>query len=121
MIGGINTNSNLGFQTGNNSPVRERSDVARAPAATAEDNASQARRDLGDGAKPTTEPRQISSPDAIERRIEARRAAEDTRLEQFRVDDVPLSTSRALETFANVATPSAETPDGLITGIDIRV
>jgi hypothetical protein len=121
MIGGINPNSNLPFQTGNNAPARERSDVARAPASTAEDNASQVRRDLSGGAGSSTEARPVTSPDAIERRIEARRAAEDTRLEQFRVDDVPLRTSRALEAFATVAAPANETPDGLITGIDIRV
>jgi hypothetical protein len=96
MIGGINPNNSLAYQGGNNGVSRERSDVARAPAATAEDNP------------------------ALERRIEARRAAEDTRLERFRADDVPLNTARALSTFANVAAP-AEAPEGVLTGIDIRV
>ena len=102
MIGGINPNSGLAYQTGNNSPAREGTDVARAPASTAEDNP-------------------ITPPDALERRIEARRAAEDTRLERFRADDIPLNTSRALATFANVAAPASDAPDSLITGIDIRI
>jgi hypothetical protein len=121
MIGGVNPNSNLGFQTGNNAPVRERSDVARAPASTAEDNPSQVRRDLAEGAGQSAESRPTTTPDALERRIEARSAAEDARLERFRADDVPFNTSRALATFANVAAPAAESPDSLITGIDIRV
>jgi DNA-binding IclR family transcriptional regulator len=53
--------------------------------------------------------------------VEARRAAEDTRLERFRADDVPFNTSRALATFATVAAPVSDAPDSLITGIDIRV
>jgi|AntRauTorcE11898_2_1112593.scaffolds.fasta_scaffold00270_2 hypothetical protein len=121
MIGGVNPNSSLAYQTGNNAPARERSDVARAPAATVEDNRGQVRRDLADGASPSTEARPITPPDALERRIEARRAAEDVRLERFRADDIPLNTSRALATFANVAAPSSDAPDSLITGIDIRV
>lgn len=120
MIGGINPNSNLAYQAGNNALARERSDVARAPASTAENNPGQVRRDLTDGASSSTEARPATPPDALERRLEARRAAEDTRLERFRADDVPLNTSRALATFANVAAPS-EAPEGVLTGIDIRV
>lgn len=120
MIGGINPNSNLSYQTGNTAPARERSDVARAPAATAQDNASQVRRDLTGSAPPSAETRASTPPEATERRIEARRAAEDTRLERFRADEMPLNTSRALATFANVAAPS-EAPEGVLTGIDVRV
>lgn len=120
MIGGVNSNSNLPFQTGNNAPARERSDIARAPASSADDNASRVRRDLAETAPRSVESRPSTSPDALERRIEARRAAEDTRLERFRADDVPFNTSRALSTFAEVAAP-AEAPEGLLTGIDIRV
>lgn len=121
MIGGVNPNSNLAYQTGNNTLARERSDVARAPASTAQDNAGQVRRDLTEGASPSAEPRPVTTSDALERRVEARRAAEDTRLERFRADDVPLNTSRALATFASVASPAGDAPDSLITGIDIRV
>lgn len=121
MIGGVNPNSNLAYQSGTNAPARERSDLARAPAATAEDNPGQVRRDLAGGVSPAADVRPVSPADALERRVEARRAAEDTRLERFRADDLPLNTSRALATFANVAAPVSEAPDSLITGIDIRV
>ncbi|MDI9246103.1 UDP pyrophosphate phosphatase [Marinobacter sp. CHS3-4] len=120
MIGGVNPNNSIAYQSGNNAPVRERSDGARAPASTAEDNRGQVRRDLTQGASPNVEARTQTSPDATERRIEARRAAEDSRLERFRADDVPLSTSRALSTFADVAS-DGEAPEGVLTGIDIRV
>jgi hypothetical protein len=120
MIGGINSSNNLAYQAGNNALSRERSDVARAPASTAEDNPGQVRRDLTEAASPSTESRPVTPPDALERRVEARRAAEDVRLERFRADDVPLNTARALSTFANVAAP-AEAPEGVLTGIDVRV
>ena len=118
MIGGINPNNTQAFQSGNNGLSRERSDVARAPAGTAEENTGQVRRDLS-GVSSSVEPRQSTPSDAFERRIEARRAAEDSRLEQFRADEVPLNTSRALSTFADVAS-RGEPPEGLLTGIDIR-
>lgn len=120
MIGGINPNNNLVYQGGSNASSRERTDVARAPAATAEDNPRQVRRDLTDAASLSAESGPTTPRDAIERRIEARRAAEDTRLERFRADDIPLNTARALSTFANIAAP-AETPEGVLTGIDVRV
>ncbi|HKK54953.1 UDP pyrophosphate phosphatase [Marinobacter sp.] len=120
MIGGVNPNSNLAYQTGNNAPARERSDVARAPASTAETNSGQVRRELAESALPSTETRPTTPRDAAERRIEARRAVEDARLERFRADDVPLSTARALSTFASIAAP-AEVPEGVLTGIDVRV
>lgn len=59
-----------------------------------------------------------------QRRVEARRAAEDARLESFRDGDLPLPTARALSTFANVAAADADGDDariGTLTGIDIRV
>ncbi len=120
MIGGVNPNSNLAYQSGNNAPARERSDVARAPASKADDNSVSVRRELANASPPAAESRPDTPPDALERRIEARRGAEDARLERFRADDVPLNTSRALATFANVAAP-AEVPEGVLTGIDIRV
>lgn len=120
MIGGINPNNSLIFQSGNNGLSRERSDGVRAPAATAEENTGQVRRDLSSAASLSAEPRQRTPSDAFERRIEARRAAEDSRLEQFRADEVPLNTSRALSTFADVAA-RGEPPEGLLAGIDIRV
>lgn len=120
MIGGVNPNSNLTFQSGNNSPARERSDVGRAPASTAEDNTRQVRRGLAEATAETNESRPTPPSDAIERRIEARKAADDVRLERFRADEIPLNTSRALSTFADVAARD-ESVDSVLTGIDIRV
>lgn len=120
MIGGINPNSGLAFQSGNNSPVRERSDVARAPATTPDNNRDAVRRDLSDTRSPAAEARPVPSAESLERRIEARQAAEDVRLERFRADEIPLSTSRALSTFADVAA-RGDTSDSGLSGIDILV
>ncbi|MBO6851070.1 MAG: UDP pyrophosphate phosphatase [Marinobacter sp.] len=118
MIGGINPNNNVAFQTGNNSPVRERSDVARAPASAPEKNIDGVRRDLADGRGETAAPRLDT--ESLERRVEARRAAEDARLERFRADELPLATSRALSTFADIAT-RGESGENSLAGIDILV
>lgn len=120
MIGGVNPNSGLPFQSGNNSPVRERSDVARAPATAPENNSDAVRRDLSDPRSRNAEERPIPSSESLERRIEARQAAEDVRLERFRADEVPLNTSRALSTFADVAARGDASDNGL-SGIDILV
>ena len=62
------------------------------------------------------------SPEATNRRVEARRAAEDARLEMFRAEDVSLSAARALSTFAGVAAAGQEYENGsVLTGIDIMV
>ncbi len=120
MIGGINPGNNFSFQTGNNSPVRERSDAARAPASTPEKAPDAARRDLADGSQGTVSER--STTESLERRVEARRAAEDVRLESFRADDVPLPVARAMSTFASVAAAGQESgSDGTLAGIDILV
>ena len=120
MIGGVNPNSSIPFQSGNSSPVRERSDIARAPA-SAPDNDSQAvRRDLTDARPPNAEQRPVPSAESLERRVEARQAAEDVRLERFRADEVSLSTSRALSTFADVAA-GGDVADAGLSGIDILV
>lgn len=120
MIGGINPGNNYGYQTGNNSLVRGRSDAARAPASTPDGNAVAARRDLSDGGQqPVTE---RSASELPERRVEARRAVEDARLERFRADEVPLPTARALATFAVVAAGGQETGgDTVLAGIDVMV
>lgn len=120
MIGGVNPNSGLPFQSGNNSPVRERSDVARAPATSPDNNSDAVRRDLSDPRSRNAEERPVPSAESLERRIEARQAAEDVRLERFRADEVPLNTSRALSTFADVAA-RGDTSDNVLAGIDILV
>lgn len=118
MIGGLNPNNSFALQSGNNSPVRERSDVARAPASSPDKNAEGVRRDLADGRPETAAPRLDT--EALGRRVEARRAAEDARLERFRADELPLATSRALSTFTDIAARGESGENGLA-GIDILV
>lgn len=120
MIGSINSGIYSGAQSGNNSLVRERGDAARAPASSPEKSFENARRDLADARTGTELER---TPDeALERRIEARRAAEDARLERFRADDMPLPTAQALSTFAVVAAAGQESGDDApLAGIDILV
>ncbi|WP_375193051.1 UDP pyrophosphate phosphatase [Marinobacter sp.] len=118
MIGGINPGNTLGFQTGNNSPLRERTDVARAPAAAPEKAPDPARRDLAD--QPQAPARERSVTESLERRVEARRASEDARLERFRADEVSLPAARALSTFASVAA-AGQDAGADVAGIDILV
>ncbi len=120
MIGSINSGNSFTSQSGNNSPIRERSDVARSPAASPEKTPENARRDLADARTGTLIER--TPGESLERRIEARRAAEDIRLERFRADDMPLPTAQALSTFAVVAAAGQESGDDLpLAGIDILV
>lgn len=128
MLGGINSAANYSqFQSGNNAPTRERSDAARAsaaaPTAVAVDSA---RRDLNAPAqnRDNAPQNQLSteSSEATNRRVEARRAAEDVRLESFRADDVSPSAARALSTFAGVAAAGQEYENGsVLSGIDIMI
>ncbi|MDX1458461.1 MAG: UDP pyrophosphate phosphatase [Marinobacter sp.] len=115
MISSLNSNGSLPLQSGN-SVVRERSDVARNPAASPERRGDEVRQDL---AAPLT-PREGVAGELLERRVEARRAAEDVRLERFRADDLPLAASQALSTFAEVAAQQ-DGQDVELAGISIRV
>ncbi|MCM0611206.1 UDP pyrophosphate phosphatase [Marinobacter sediminum] len=120
MIGGINPGNNYGFQSGNNSPVRERSDAARVPASTPEKITDTVRRDLADS--PQSPVKDRTPGESLERRVEARRASEDVRLERFRADEVSLPTARALSTFADVAAAGQESGgETSLAGIDILV
>jgi len=118
MIGGLNPNNPY---IGTN-VARERNDGARAPAARPEvltDDRQQARVvPAGNaGASPTEDT------EGYLRRVQARAAAEDTRLEPFRSDDIPMANLRALQAFAAVAS-QREGMDGYdaeLAGIDIRV
>lgn len=118
MIGGINPGNTVGFQTGNNSPVRERIDAARAPATAPEKASESARRDLADRPQGSAPERTVT--ESLERRVEARRASEDARLERFRADDVSPSAARALSTFASVAA-AGQDAGGEVAGIDILI
>lgn len=124
MIGGLNPNNPY---IGNSGAARERADSARAPAARPEaltDDRQDARpapagTGSGDsGAAPSDDT------EGYLRRVQARAAAEDSRLEPFRSDDIPMANLRALQTFASVAASQREGMDGYdaeLAGIDIRV
>jgi hypothetical protein len=90
------------------------------------DAVESARRDLGAPAQSRDGAPQgqnaSESQEFLPRRVEARRAAEDARLEIFRADDVSPSAARALSTFAGVAAAGQEYENGsVLTGIDIMV
>ena len=104
------------------SSARSRPDIARNSAVTGPNaTPDNVRQSLGES-RAGREPRRPDIIDAvaIERRVEARQAAEDSRLERFRADDLPFASARALETFASVAA-QREGADTELAGIDIRV
>lgn len=118
MVGAVNGNA-ANLLRPDNGAVRERPDIARNSAASdANRNSAQDRQTLA-------EPRQSNRSEtvdqaALERRVEARQAAEDSRLERFRSDELPLASARALEAFANVA-GQRDGQDVELAGIDIRI
>ncbi|MDY6797584.1 MAG: UDP pyrophosphate phosphatase [Pseudomonadota bacterium] len=116
MIGGINSGANQPYPSGSG-VVRERSDVARAPAASPDKQSTEVRADLDN---PAGGRQRISSPEDLQRRVEARRAAESVRLEQFRADQLPLSTSRALDAFTDIASRNDD-GTGELAGIDVLI
>jgi hypothetical protein len=123
MINGINGNNPY---IGNANVARERADAARAPAARPEALDDQ-RRDARPSPAGTDAPGSgtATSEDSqgYLRRVQARSAAEDSRLEPFRAEDIPMANARALEAFASVAN-QREGFDGVdaeLAGIDIRV
>lgn len=116
MIGGINSGANQPYQSGGG-VVRERSDVAPAPAASPDKQGTQVRTDLD---SPVSGRERVSSPQDPQLRMDARRAAEDVRLERFRADQLPLSTSRALDAFTDIASRN-DGGTGELAGIDILI
>lgn len=123
MIGGINSNNPY---VGNNGGARERNDAARAPAARPQvltDDRQDARPLPAGGEAPGSGTAPADDNQGYLRRIQARSAAEDTRLEPFRAEEIPMANARALEAFAAVAS-QREGMDGYdaeLAGIDIRV
>lgn len=121
MISGINSSGSYPLQSGN-APLRERSDVARTPAASPDRSNTGVREDLANPLDTnklgTNNP--SDNGELLQRRVEARRAAEDVRLERFNADEVSLATSRALSTFAQVAAQQDD-QDVELAGIDIRI
>lgn len=65
-------------------------------------------------------PRDTVDPKLLERRVQARQAAEDARLERFRADEVPLRNAQALDVFTGIAS-QRDDGDVELAGIDIRV
>ncbi|WP_166269044.1 UDP pyrophosphate phosphatase [Marinobacter caseinilyticus] len=121
MIGGLNPNAVYRAQS-DATALRERSDIARNSSAAGVNGTPEGiRQDL---AVPRSEvgERATNPVDsaAIKRRVEARQASEDVRLERFRADDMPLASARALETFAGVAALRDDV-DVELAGIDIRI
>ncbi|TBW57880.1 UDP pyrophosphate phosphatase [Marinobacter halodurans] len=56
----------------------------------------------------------------LERRVQARQASEDVKLEQFRAGDIPARNARALDVFNGVAS-QRDDGDVELAGIDIHV
>lgn len=122
MVAGLNSNLPLPAQS-EATAARSRPDVARNPAATGPNATTESARQALNG--PQDERSNTRQPDiidtqAIGRRVEARQAAEDSRLERFRADDLPFASARALDVFAAVA-GQREGSDVELAGIDIRV
>lgn len=123
MIGGINSNNPY---VGNNGIARERNDAARAPAARPEvltDDRQDTRPSPAGGEAPGSGVAPVEDNQGYLRRVQARSAAEGSRLEPFRAEDIPMANARALEAFAAVAS-QREGMDGYdaeLAGIDIRV
>lgn len=123
MIGGINSNNPY---IGNAATARERTDGARAPAARPEvlsDDRRDARPSPAGGESRNSAGALSEDTQSYMRRVQARSAADDARLETFRADDIPVANARALETFAAVASQreGLDGYDAELAGIDIRV
>ncbi len=123
MIGGPNPNNPY---IGNAGIARERNDSARAPAARPEqftDDRADARPAPGGGGALDAGTAPAENAEGYLRRVQARAAAEDSRLEPFRSEDIPMANQRALQTFASVASQRDGTDgyDAELAGIDIRV
>jgi hypothetical protein len=121
MIGGLNPNT-LNPAQSDATSARARPDVARNSAAGGPNATEDANRRALNQASPERDsnaPRVVDTV-SVARRVEARQAAEDARLERFRADEVPPANARALEVFASVAN-QREGFDVELSGIDIRV
>lgn len=123
MIHGVGSNGGYPLQSGSG-VVRERSDVARNPAASPEKTPSDVEQTLAraaadNGTEDFRRPDMVSDRE-LQRRVEARQAAADARLERFNGDELPLATARALSTFSAVASQGSG-QDTELAGIDIRI
>ncbi len=108
MIGGVNSN---GYGTLQPDRLIQRDDAAR----------QGDRRNTGiviDAEAPVR--RDTIDPQLLERRVQARQAAQDAQLERFRADDIPRRNAEALEVFTGIASQH-DGSDVELAGIDIRV
>ena len=121
MVNGVNPNSPYPSRS-DSSGLRDRPDIARNSAVSGPNGTAQGIREDLAAPRADVGGRQTNLIDtaAIERRVEARRASEDVRLERFRADDMPLANVRALEAFTGVA-GFRENVDIELAGIDIVV
>ncbi len=119
MISGVNTQGSFPLQPGN--AARERTDAARNPTSSPQKAYEEVRDDLsGQRALVVSDPRPSDGEVSSARRVEARKAAEDVRLERFHADDLPLMTTKALAMFVGVA-GFREGDDVELVGVDIHI
>lgn len=120
MIVGPNSSNPYALQPAA-SPARERTDVARNPAARPElaPAGSAPGREVARPANAGDLGGETSG-ENLQRRVQARQAAEDVRIERFRADEISYGNARALAVFAGVA-GQREGQDTELSGIDIRV
>ncbi len=118
MIGSITPGNSYGIPGSSQGVSRDRNDFARSTVSIPEKGTE----------TPAERPEQATagaeaSPEAVPlRRVEARQAAEDVRLETFRADEMPLQTSKALSVFADVAAAGDDAGQSdPLAGIDLVV
>ncbi|MBS3803078.1 MAG: UDP pyrophosphate phosphatase [Oleiphilaceae bacterium] len=122
MVGGLNPNS-LNPAQSEATSARARPDVARNSAASGPNATEDANRQAlsqASSERDTSRLPDVIDTAAINRRVEARQAAEDSRFERFRADEMPRASSQALDVFASVAA-QRDGSDVELAGIDIRV
>ena len=119
MIGGITPGNSYGYTGTGQGLSRDRNEFARTTVSVPEKGTET----LADRTEQSPSARPELSPEAVPlRRVEARQAAEDVRLEPFRADEMPLQTAKALSVFAAVSTAGDESiQSGTLAGIDLIV
>ena len=108
MIGGINSN---GY-----GPLQPDRPIPRDDSARQENRSNSG--NVYDADMPVR--RDTVDPQLLERRVQARQAAQDAQLERFRADDIPRRNAEALEVFTGIAS-QRDGSDVELAGIDIRV
>jgi len=119
MIGSITPGNSYGYTGTGQSLPRGGNDFARTTVSVPE----KGNETPADRTEQSPQGRAELSAEAVPlRRVEARQAAEDVRLEPFRADEMPLQTAKALSVFAAVsASADDSTQSGTLAGIDLIV